>query len=153
MKINIIYLIDESPLANIFKNNITHLALTIDKKGFESSSTMDLRENLLKHIFDRFTNLIELDFNQSNIDGRPLLCVHRLPSITCYSTSLIHLSISVHIFDDCLCLLDGRLPQLRKLCVLIEKVDTPSLPIENLVRDYISINMLKLIFQYYCRKH
>jgi hypothetical protein len=97
---------------------------------------MDLRASLLTHIFHTFTNLIELDFNQNNIEGRSLIFVYRLSSMTCYSTSLTHLSISVPIFDDCLCLLDGRLPQLRKLYILIDQIQTPLLSIENLVRKY-----------------
>jgi len=133
-------------LGNIFKNNITHLALTIDRKEFASPFPIDLRDNFLTDIFHTFTNLIELDLNQSNIDIRPLLSVYGLSSMTCYSTSLTHLSISVQIFNDCLCLLDGRLSQLRKLYVFISKIYRPSLSIENLVRKYISTKMLNLIF-------
>jgi hypothetical protein len=106
---------------------------------------MCLHEDFLTPILHTLTNLIELDFNQSNIDVCPL-SVYKLSSMTCYSTSLTHLSISVKIFDDCLCLLDGRLSQLRKLDVFIVKIHTPSLSIENLVRKYISTKMLNLIF-------
>ena len=37
-------------------------------------------------------------------------------------------------FDDCLCSLDGRFPQLRNVCAVIGNIDTPQLMIENLVR-------------------
>jgi len=126
--------IDESPLYNIFKNNITYLALTIDKNGFTSPLTKDLRENLLKYIFDTFKNLLELDFNQSNIDGRPLISVYKLDWMTYFSTSLTHLSISVKIFDDCLYIFNGHLSQLCKLNIVINQIDTPSLSIKNSVR-------------------
>jgi hypothetical protein len=104
------------------------------------------REDVLTHTLHTFTNLIELDLNQNYIAVRPIFSVYRLSSMTCYSTSLTHLSISVKIFDDCLCLLDGRLSQLRKLYVFIIKIHTPSLSIENLVRKYISTKILNLIF-------
>lgn len=126
--------IEESPLINIFKNNITYLILTIDTKGFASSSPIYFSEKLLPRIFDTFTNLTELDFNQNSIVQRPLISLGRLSSMTCYSSSLLYLSISVQTFNDCLCLLDGRFPQLHRLCVLISKIDTPLLSIENLVR-------------------
>lgn len=135
-------------MGNIFKNSITHLAVTIDRKEFASPFDMAMHrdEDFLIHIFHTFTNLIELDLNQSNIASRPLLSVYELSSMTCYSTSLTHLSISVQIFNDCLCLLDGRLSQLRKLYIFIVKIYPPSLSIENLVRKYISTKMLNLIF-------
>jgi hypothetical protein len=83
---------------------------------------MNLRENALTHTLHTFTNLIELDLNQSNIARRPIFSVYRSSSMTCCPTSLTHLSISVKIFDDCLCLLDGRLSQLRKLCFYHENL-------------------------------
>ncbi|CAF0916405.1 unnamed protein product [Adineta steineri] len=123
---------EESPLVNIFKNNITHLILTIDRKGSTSSSRIDLREILLPRIFHTFTNLIELDFNQNSIEGRPLISLYTLSSMIYYSASLAGLSISVKSFNDCLCILDGRFSQLHKLYVIIDQINTPSLSIENL---------------------
>lgn len=55
--------------------------------------------------------------------------------MTCFSSSLVNLSISVHTFDDCLSLLDGRLHQLRKLCIVIEQIDDSTLTMENLVKN------------------
>jgi hypothetical protein len=65
-------------LGNIFKNSITHLAVTIDRKKFASPFDMGMYrdENFLAHILHTFTNVIELDFNQSNTDIRPLGYVH-----------------------------------------------------------------------------
>ncbi len=112
----------------MFKNNITHLTLTIDRKGFMTlSPPVDLGERLLSRIFHTFTNLIELDFNQNNIDDRSLISVYGLYSMFCYSKSLVNLSISVNTFD-------GRFSQLRKLCVLIRQIDTPSLSINVFIK-------------------
>lgn len=103
------------------------------------SSGINFDEILLTRIFRLFANLIELDFNDNSIESRPLISLSGLSPGTCYSSSLINLSISVRTFNDCLCLLDGRFPQLHKLCVLVTEINAPSLPIENLVRKYILI--------------
>jgi hypothetical protein len=165
-----LYFIEESALINMFKNNITHLILTIDRKGFVFRSSIEISEKLLPRIFHTFTNLIELDFNQNDIDNRTftnlieldfnqddidnrtLISLYGLSSMTCSSSSLVYLSISVQTLDDCLCLFDGRFPQLHKLCILINKIDTPSLSIENLVRIYINRKILTNMFQCYFRR-
>ncbi|CAF3233891.1 unnamed protein product [Rotaria sp. Silwood2] len=123
---------DESPLINMFKYNIKHLILTIDKQGFTSLSCIDLGKNLLTRIFNIFLNLIDLDFNQNSIESRTLISIYGLSSMTCYSSNLVNLSITVDTFDDCLCLLDGRLHQLYKLCILIKKIENSILTTENL---------------------
>lgn len=50
-----------------------------------------------------------------------------LSSTTCVSSSISHLRIKLHNFDDCLCLLDGRLNQLHTFIVKLEYIHDPSL--------------------------
>jgi len=135
MKNSMCYFLDESPLINIFQHNIKHLILTIDIKEFTSLSYIDLGKNLLMRIFNIFLNLIDLDLNQNSIESRLLISIYGLSSMTCYSSNLVNLSISVNTFDDCLCLLDGRLHQLRKLCIVIKKIENSTLTKESLVKQ------------------
>ena len=104
---------------------------------------IDSGENILSRIFHTFTNLIELDFNENNIESRPSLSISGLPPTLCFSFNLINLSITIKTFDDCLCLLDGRFLQLKKLCVVIVKINTPLLSIENLVRKSMNMYFMK----------
>ncbi|CAM4844723.1 unnamed protein product [Rotaria magnacalcarata] len=138
---------EKSPLINI-----THLSLTIDLKWFTSLSAIDLGEKLVPQIFRTFRNLIELDFNENNIERRPLISLYGLSSMICYSSSLVNLSINVKTFNDCLCLFDGRFPQLRKLYVDIQEINAPSLPIENLTTvlnlEYFSLSSYSDINEY-----
>ncbi|CAF3765759.1 unnamed protein product [Rotaria magnacalcarata] len=53
---------------------------------------------------------------------------NKLDNIEC----LVRLSITVRTLDDWLCLFDGQFRQLQHLYVLVEKVDTPTLTLENL---------------------
>lgn len=105
----------------MFKHNIKHLIVTIDREGFTSLSYIDLGKNLLTRTFNIFLNLIDLDFNQSSIASRTLISIYGLSSMTCYSSNLVSLNISVDSLDDCTGLLDGRLHQLHKLYIIIKK--------------------------------
>ena len=44
------------------------------------------------------------------------------PFTTCSSSSIAHLHVKMHNFDDCLCLLDGRLSQLQTLALRLEYI-------------------------------
>ena len=107
--------------------------MTIDSNEFPSLSPLDLGKTLVTRIFNVFLNLIDLDFHQNRIVNCILISVYELPSTICYSSSLINLSICVDTFDDCLCLLDGRLCQLQKLSIIIKKIENPTLPTQKLV--------------------
>ncbi|UJR12716.1 hypothetical protein I4U23_016890 [Adineta vaga] len=129
------YFTNNSPLIKIFKNNIKYLLLTINRKQFPSSLTaIDKGKNILLPLFHTFTNLLELDFNENDIEYRPFISISGLSSSICSSSTLINLSITIKFFDDCLSLLDGRFPNLQKLSVVIEKITNPSLSIENLIK-------------------
>ncbi|CAF1143331.1 unnamed protein product [Rotaria sordida] len=54
-----------------------------------------------------------------------------LPSTTCYSSSIAYLSVSVRNFNDCLCLLDGRLSQLHTFIVKVYRIHNTSMIINN----------------------
>ena len=117
-----------------FKNELTHLYLTIDRKEHIWSSYIESGKNWFAHIFNTFPNLLDLDFNQNHDDGRAIISIYDSSPIIYNAPNLVRLSITVQTFDDCLCLLDGRFPQLRDLCAVVSCIKNPTLIIEHLVR-------------------
>ncbi|UJR06681.1 hypothetical protein I4U23_010967 [Adineta vaga] len=109
--------IDKSPFVQIFKQQITNLTLLINEPE-RTQSMVDFGITVFAPIFSIFTNLVELNFGPPN-DRRyhARLKIADLSSTICYSSSIVHLRISVDTFDDCLYLLDGRLNHLRQLVI------------------------------------
>ncbi|CAF4123957.1 unnamed protein product [Rotaria sordida] len=67
--------------------------------------------------------LADLDLDNSYPFRRLLL--DSLSSTTCSSSSIVHLRIKMHNFDDCLRLLDGRLSQLHTLIIYLDYIYDP----------------------------
>ncbi|CAF4682915.1 unnamed protein product, partial [Rotaria sp. Silwood2] len=118
-----------SHFAKIFKNQIMHLVVFIDES--ESRSYVDLRMNVFERIFALFTNLRDLDFGQTSKWLHPVLKLNSLSSNSCFSSTIVNLHINVFTFDDCQCLLDGRLSQLRTFIVSIVLICNSKLSIHN----------------------
>lgn len=84
-----------------------------------------------------FQSVTELDFGSSGTRRfHARLKISDLPSITCSSSSISYLRISVDTIDDCLCLLDGRLPQLRRFVVRISDLSASQSVINETVRMF-----------------
>ena len=95
-----------------------------------------------------FKSLAELDFGStSRRRYHARLKISDLSSITCFSSSIVHLRISVDTFDDCLCLLDGRLTHLRRLVVRISNICASRLAIDNRVSIFVETNERILLFE------
>jgi hypothetical protein len=86
-------------------------------------------------IFTLLTNVQYLDLfgNDDNPFSGQLL--RSLSATRCYSSSIAHLCIKIHNFDDCLCLLDGRLSQLHTLIVKLDYIRNSSILINNEVKN------------------
>ncbi|UJR29444.1 hypothetical protein I4U23_010656 [Adineta vaga] len=111
------YFIDKSRFAHIFKYQITHLKLSINDPE-RTQSMVELSTTVFARIFSVFTSVIELDFGSTSTRRYSArLNISSLPPTTCFSSTIIDLRISVDTFDDCLCLLDGRLARLRRFVV------------------------------------
>jgi hypothetical protein len=97
-------------------------------------------ENLLIDMYASslalFTNLKHLNVDVDDIYCYSQSLLRDLPSTTCYSSSIVHLGIKVNNFDDCLCLLDGRLSQLHTFIVKLDYIDASSMIINNTVKNY-----------------
>ncbi len=94
---------------------------------------MELFTEACARIIDLCQKLICLDVNRSNHNDSARLSLCNLPRTTFFSATLVILSANVTNFDDCLCLLDGRLTQLTEFIVDIKSIDTSSLDIDNTV--------------------
>ena len=106
------------PFIRIFKEQILHLVVTIMDKS-ESASLSDVAMNVYMRIFNLFSSVTHLDFVFKSDFRHPPFSLEDLPSTACFSSTIVHLSIKVLTFTDCLCLLDGRLNQLQTFIVEI----------------------------------
>ncbi len=102
--------------------------------GNESRALNGLRINIFQRIFSLFTTLEDLDFGQTSEWLHPVLAFNSLSEKSCFSSTIVNLRISVDSFNDCLCLLDGRLSQLRVFIVRIIFISDINLSINNTVR-------------------
>ncbi|CAF1016280.1 unnamed protein product [Rotaria sp. Silwood1] len=105
---------EQTSVIHTLKNQLLSFTIDISIKGTECYK----RDNyaiIFNHILTMFTNLQYLNFGRSSIyDDRLFFCMRRS---TVISTNLLELHVSLHIFDDCLYLLDGHFNQLRSFYV------------------------------------
>ncbi|CAF1386681.1 unnamed protein product [Rotaria sordida] len=124
---------DESPFSEIFKKQITHLTVSIIDVE-PTSSLIDLTTHIFARIFSLFKNLTVLDFGSTGRRRHYSRLKISDPSLMiCFSPNIVHLRIGVDTFDECLCLLDGRLNYLRRFVVRISKIYASKLTIDNRV--------------------
>jgi hypothetical protein len=102
----------------IFKEQILHLVVTVMDKS-ESVSLSEVAMNVYMRIFNLFRSVTHLDFVIKDGFQYPPFSLDDLPSTACFSTTIVHLSIKLLDFEDCLRLLDGRLSQLHTFIVEI----------------------------------
>ncbi|CAF3640832.1 unnamed protein product [Rotaria sordida] len=120
---------------NIFKHKISHLTITIND-GSTDQYIWKLSTNVLMTIFTMFINLTYLHFCLKDICRYPPTSFIDLVSTTCYPSNIIHLNVRVRNFNDCLCLLDGRLCQLQTFIVEVDKINTTSMTINHSVKYF-----------------
>jgi hypothetical protein len=111
-----------------------------EKSIINDDTSSNSKENLLIDIyagsFVLFTNLkhSDVDIHNTYCYSQSLLC--DVPSNTCYSSSIVYLRIKLNTFDNCLCLLDGRLSQLQTFIVKVDTICDTSMIINNTVKTY-----------------
>ncbi|CAF1409157.1 unnamed protein product [Adineta steineri] len=113
-----------------YKHKISHLVMTISDESLHGLTEIIIAQIYIG-IFTWLSNLQYLDLDcidGSLFSGRLLgdLC-----STICYCSNINHLRIRIHNFDDCLCLLDGRLSQLHTLIVKLDDVHYSQIVIKN----------------------
>ncbi|CAF4293920.1 unnamed protein product [Adineta steineri] len=109
------YLTDESPISRLLQQQIRHLTVKCDKEMVINRSFTDVCVRILA--IGR--NLSYLNVHQWLITNHACLSIRDRPPNVCLSSNLHTTFIYVDTFDDCLCLLDGRLEQLRSFTVHI----------------------------------
>jgi hypothetical protein len=88
-----------------------------------------------------FRNLTDLDFGPISSRQRyPELTIDDLSPELCFSSSIVNLRIGVNTIGDCLCLLDGRLNQLRTFIVGIHYLDAYITTTDTTVKDFVHVN-------------
>jgi hypothetical protein len=123
---------------HLFKNQITHLVVSINYTNVTSSSFIDLNRNIYARIFVTFTSLIDLNFGPTDFWRERLsLTNYDSPPMTYFSSSVINLRIYVDTLDDCLCFLDGRLVYLHTLYVKIHHMVASISDIGSTVRIFV----------------
>jgi hypothetical protein len=95
-----------------------HLDLTMTDDSTTVASVNATKDmlKLLLHSCKRLTNLI---IRPSDLHRFPTFSVQSLLPERCFPSTVCHLDICVSTFDDCLCLLDGRLDRLCTFTVWI----------------------------------
>ncbi|CAF3504800.1 unnamed protein product [Rotaria socialis] len=112
------YFTNKSSLRSIFQEQITNLIL-INNDECARACSLDYTAEIYAHILTFFKNLKILRIIEPSVVSYPPLSLCYFPSTTFSSSILTHLYINVQTFDDCLCLLDGRLKQLTTLFVTV----------------------------------
>ena len=123
------FFLDHSSIVHLLKEQITHLHLSFGS-GSLMTSTHEFSKNVCVRIFALGEKLKTLDFRDFEFPERSL-SFDNLPLSACHSSTLLVLNISVSTFDDCLTLLDGRLPQMSTFNVIIRNINKSLLSIDH----------------------
>lgn len=116
MNAYLIILLEGSSVAHLFQEQITHITIKTNNDILTYQSLTDTCARILAIC----KKLSYLDMNQWIKENCAALSLCDRPPNICFSSHLRTLSINVKIFDDCLCLLDGRLEQLYSFTVNIQ---------------------------------
>lgn len=126
--------LDQLPFLNLFKNNITHLDISVDDSKLKLLFVND-NENLYAFISSMFIILIDFTFTCHRIwRRRAHLTIDDSCQTHSFLQNIVNLCIDVDTLDDCLRLLDGRLIYLRKFIVHIYKIKSITSDIDNKVK-------------------
>jgi len=126
-----IYL-DESSFIRMFKSQILHLVIKIIDIKYQRKDREPT--NIFASIFAIFTNLNHLEFVFEDTFHYLPLSLINLSSTKFDSSCISFLNVTVHNFDDCLCLLDDRFTQLHTIIMKVEIVKNSSRTLNNKVK-------------------
>jgi len=102
-------------MTRLFKEQIRSVTVKIRNKTFNNETYTDVCECILSDCKE----CMFLDMDQFGIIKCSKLSVKNVSRKLFYSSYLQRLSVYVETFDDCLCLLDGRLENLSSLTVRV----------------------------------
>jgi hypothetical protein len=111
---------DNSILQRILTQKIQHLNIDVTNvSGLTPSSAIS---NIFRLILFICQRLINLNFCQLFHDRKNTICIYTFPLTSCTSSTLIKLKVNAATFDDCLCILDGRLKCLSTLIIHVDHI-------------------------------
>lgn len=119
--------LEKAPFIHLFQTQISSLAvILVDPGRFGLMS--QITTNILAPIFSLFTSLIDLDCSRRGSNWfRTRFPPADSSSKLFFSSSIVRLRVDVETLDDCLYLLDGRLPHLQRLIIEIELINQSDL--------------------------
>jgi hypothetical protein len=120
--------LDESSIANLFREQITRLSLYII-----NDSTTELFTEACVRILAICKKLAHFDFKDYSYNDCARLSLYKLPKSAGFSSTLVHLAVNVPTFNDCISLLDGRLNHLTEFIVDIDYIGPSLLNMDNTV--------------------
>lgn len=136
LKLNSFFFLEETSFIRICNEQISHAVVTVVDKVKSASLTLsDVATNLYLPIFNRLKSVTHLEFVIKDSFQYPPLSLEDLPPTACFSSTLVHLSIKLMDFEDCLFLLDGRLNQLHTLNVEIHRICSATNDLQNTVKS------------------
>ena len=124
-KSNDIFLFDleSAPFTHLFRSQITSLTVTITDPG-RSGLMAQITTNILAPLFSLCNRLIDLDCSRCGSNWFRARFPPADPSSKLFfSSSIVRLRVDVETLNDCLYLLDGRLPHLQRLIIEIELIN------------------------------
>jgi hypothetical protein len=116
-----------------FQRNISHLTLIIND-DITNVNMLEQVTNIYTRIFILFPNLTHFEFDLEDTCGLSPSPRWHSSSTSCYSSSIIYLSVKLDNIDDCLYLLDGRLSQLHTFIVEISYINYSSMISKKMVK-------------------
>ena len=96
--------------------------------------------NAFESILSSGKRLIDLSYSEQLSCQRKSIPTLNLISAECMSVTLSKLKIEVNTFDDCLTLLDGRLPSLSTLIIKIYQIQPSLTNRDNRVSTYLIVS-------------
>ena len=124
---------ENSSFVRLYKRQISGLVVSFSNSVWKNKDPRI--GQIYVGILSWFSNLqyLALDGLVYNPFGRRVL--RGLFPNRCFSSLMTHLRVKIYNFDDCLCLIDGRLSQLHTLIVNVDFVHNSTMNISNQVND------------------
>jgi hypothetical protein len=113
--------LDDSPFRYISEQQIIDLTL-ISNENYIEITLAEYTKKISGIILAFFAHLKHLMIVSSSLNNCSFLSLYTLSPMTFSSSRLTTLCVNVDNFNDCLALLDGRLPQLNTLIIEIDSI-------------------------------
>ncbi len=139
------YFSEESLMARLFREQITHITLSI-RPGI--ASNIEFTDGCAR-IFAACKQLTFFDASRQSYAKHSQLILYDQPRTICSSSQLRILLVNLSHFDECICLLDGRLNQLSSFTANIKFIRRRIIVRSSMVSKF-NLNFL-FYLSFFCR--